>query len=42
MAQRYRIFGVPKTVINDRIEIDGALREPQLVQQVLGALDSNG
>jgi glutaredoxin-like protein len=42
LVQRYNIFGVPKTVINDRVEVEGALREPQFMQQVLGALDSNG
>ncbi len=39
LAQRYNIYGVPKTVINDRVEVEGALREPQFIQQVLGALD---
>ena len=41
LVQRYNIFGVPKTVINDRVEVEGALREPQFMQQVLGALDGN-
>jgi glutaredoxin-like protein len=39
MAQRYRVQGVPKTVINDRVEFAGALPEPRFVQQVLQALD---
>ena len=39
LAQRYRVQGVPKTVVNDRIEIIGALPEPRFVQQVLEALD---
>ena len=39
MAQRYRVQGVPKTVVNDRIEIVGAVPEPRFVQQVLQALD---
>jgi len=39
MAQLYRVQGVPKTVINDRVEFAGALPEPRFVQQVLQALD---
>jgi glutaredoxin-like protein len=39
MAQRYRVQGVPKTVINDRVEFAGALPEPRFVQQVLQALN---
>jgi len=39
MAQLYRVQGVPKTVVNDRIEIMGAVPEPRFVQQILEALD---
>ncbi len=39
VAQRYRVQGVPKTVVNDRVEIMGALPEPRFVQEVLNALD---
>jgi glutaredoxin-like protein len=39
MAQRYRVQGVPKTVINDRVEFAGALPEPRFVQQVLQSLE---
>jgi glutaredoxin-like protein len=39
MAQRYRVQGVPKTVVNDRIELVGALPEPRFMQQVFEALD---
>jgi predicted DsbA family dithiol-disulfide isomerase len=39
LAQRYRVQGVPKTVVNDRVEFAGALPEPRFVQQVLQALD---
>src|SRR6266849_8418338 len=34
MAQLYRVQGVPKTVVNDRIEIIGALPEPRFLQEV--------
>jgi len=40
LAQRYRVQGVPKTVINDRVEFAGALPEPRFVQQVLQALET--
>jgi predicted DsbA family dithiol-disulfide isomerase len=37
LAQRYHIFGVPKTVINDAISIEGAVPEAQFLAQVLAA-----
>lgn len=39
LAQRYQIYGVPKTVINDRISFEGALPEERFVGEVLRALD---
>ena len=39
MAQRYRVQAVPKTVVNDRIEIMGALPEPRFLQEVLKAIE---
>ena len=39
MAQRYGVQGVPKTVVNDRIEIMGALPEPRFLQEVLKAIE---
>ncbi len=39
LSQRYHVHGVPKTIINDRVEFTGALPEPRFVQQVLQALD---
>ncbi len=42
MAQRYQVQGVPKTVVNERIEIIGAIPEPRFVQQVFEALDKGG
>ncbi len=39
MAQRYQVQGVPKTVVNDRIEIVGAVPEPRFIQEVLKALE---
>ena len=39
MAQLYRVQGVPKTVINERIEVVGAVPEPRFVQELQRALD---
>jgi hypothetical protein len=36
LARRYRVTGVPKTVVNDSIEILGALPEPMFVRAALG------
>ena len=35
LVRRYRISGVPKTVVNDEVEIMGALPEEMFVQQAL-------
>jgi hypothetical protein len=37
MSQRYRVMAVPKIVINDRVEFEGALPEPQFLAAVLQA-----
>jgi predicted DsbA family dithiol-disulfide isomerase len=39
MSQAYRVSAVPKIVINDRVEFEGALPEPQFLDAVLQALD---
>ena len=39
MAQRYRVQGVPKTVVNDRVEFLGAVPEPRFIQEVLKAIE---
>ena len=39
LSQRYGVSGVPKTIINDRVEFVGAVPEPQFVaaiQQAMG------
>jgi len=35
LARKYQVSGVPKTVINDEIEILGALPQDAFVQQAL-------
>jgi hypothetical protein len=39
MAQRYRVQGVPKTVVNDRVEFLGAVPEPRFIEEVLKAIE---
>jgi hypothetical protein len=40
LAQRYHIYGVPKVVINDTVEFEGALPEPRFLLEVLRALQA--
>lgn len=35
LVRQYRVTGVPKTVINDRVEILGAVSEDAFLTQVL-------
>jgi hypothetical protein len=35
LARKFRVTGVPKTIVNDNIEILGALPEPEFVDQAL-------
>jgi hypothetical protein len=35
LARRYRVTGVPKTIVNDTIEILGALPQDDYVEQAL-------
>jgi hypothetical protein len=37
LAQRYNVYAVPKTVINDTRELVGALPEPDVVKAVVEA-----
>ena len=37
LARRYRVSAVPKTIVNEDIEVLGALPEPAFVDQALGA-----
>ena len=38
IAQRYGVSGVPKVIINDRVEFVGAVPEPQFVEAIQQAL----
>lgn len=38
LAQRYRVMGVPKTVINESVQFVGAVPEEAFVENVLKAI----
>jgi len=38
LSRVYRVSAVPKIVINDRVEFEGALPEPQFLEAVLRAV----
>lgn len=39
ISQRYHVMAVPKVVINDRVEFEGAYPEPEFLKAVLQAAD---
>ncbi len=40
LANKYDVYGVPRTVINETLHIEGAVPEPMLVNELLKVLDS--
>ncbi|SYZ73143.1 Glutaredoxin-like domain protein (fragment) [Candidatus Zixiibacteriota bacterium] len=38
LANKYQVYGVPKTVVNEKIHIEGAVPEPKFVEEALKAL----
>lgn len=40
LSRRYRVMAVPRTVINDKAVIEGAMPEPIFIRQILEALSS--
>ena len=40
LARRYQVSGVPKTVVNETVEILGALPEDAYVEQAIGSFTS--
>jgi predicted DsbA family dithiol-disulfide isomerase len=40
LARKYQVSGVPKTVVNDEIEILGALPQDAFIEQALSVLAS--
>jgi hypothetical protein len=42
LSQRYRVMAVPKVVINDSVEFEGALPEQDFLGAVLQAVNGQG
>jgi len=42
LAQRYEVFAVPKTVVNDGASFEGALPEPLFLEEILKAAGGEG
>jgi predicted DsbA family dithiol-disulfide isomerase len=40
LARKYRVSGVPKTVVNDQVEIMGAVPQDAFVPGAIGALSA--
>jgi alkyl hydroperoxide reductase subunit AhpF len=40
LSRAYRVMAVPKIVINDRVQFEGALPEPQFLAAVLESVDA--
>ena len=38
LANKYEVYGVPRTVINETIHVEGAVPEPMLVNELMKAL----
>jgi predicted DsbA family dithiol-disulfide isomerase len=41
LARRYRVTGVPKTIVNEEVEILGALPPDAFIEQALSQLSSD-
>jgi alkyl hydroperoxide reductase subunit AhpF len=41
LSQRYRVMAVPKIVINDRVQFEGAIPERDFLGAVLQAVDGS-
>ncbi len=37
VAQRYQVYGVPKTIINEQVSVEGAVPEDQFLRLLLDA-----
>jgi len=40
LSRAYRVMAVPKIVINERVQFEGALPEPEFLAAVLEAVDA--
>jgi len=41
LARRYRVTGVPKSIVNDKVEILGAVPQDAFVEQALTAVTAS-
>ena len=41
LSRAYQVMGVPKVVINDRVQFEGALPEPDFLGAVLQAVETS-
>jgi hypothetical protein len=42
LVRRYMVSGVPKTIVNDQVEILGALPESAFIEQAVGPFTDHG
>ena len=42
LSRAYQVMAVPKIVMNERVQFEGALPEPQFLEAVLRAASGNG
>lgn len=42
LSRAYRVMAVPKVVMNDRVQFEGALPEPQFLEAVVRAASGDG
>jgi len=41
LADKYQVFGVPRTVINENIHIEGAAPEPMFMTELMKVLEKD-
>jgi len=39
LANKYQVYGVPRTVINETIQVEGAVPEPMFVEELMKVMD---
>ena len=39
LANKYQVYGVPRTVINETIHVEGAVPEPMFVEELMKVMD---
>lgn len=39
LSNRYQVYGVPRTVINETIHIEGAVPEPMLLRELMKVME---